>query len=342
MNHSALPPITRRRLTQGLAVTAAAPWVLPARAANAIVIQFSHVVTSDTAKGKAALRFKQLAEAQTDRRVRVEVYPDSTLYKDREEMDALRLGAVQMLAPSLSKLAGVGGGDFEVFDLPFLFPTHAAFRSVTQGPVGQGMLQRLERSGIKGLTYWDNGFKVFTANKPLRTPDDFQGLKFRVQASRTLVAQMKALGASASISPLIQVEDLLRKGELDGQENVPTNVFSQRLHEVQRHLTVSRHGYLAYAVIANATFWQRLPEDIRRTLEGALRETTQYANTIAEAENQAALKRITDSGRIAIHHLSAGELAQWRRALAPVADSTREWISPATVAAVRQAAGAPP
>lgn len=342
MNHTILPVINRRRLAQGLAATAAAPWVLPARAVNPIVIQFSHVVTSDTAKGKAALRFKQLAEAQTGGRVRVEVYPDSTLYKDREEMEALRLGAVQMLAPSLSKLAGVGGGDFEVFDLPFLFPTQAAFRSVTQGPVGQGLLQRLERSGIKGLAYWDNGFKVFTANKPLRTPADFQGLKFRVQASRTLVAQMKALGASASVSPLTHVYEMLRKGELDGQENVPTNVFTQRLHEVQRHLTVSRHGYLAYAVIVNATFWSRLPEDIRRALEAAMREATNHANTLAEVENERALQRIAETGRIAIHHLSPGEQAQWRRVLAPVADSMREWISPATVAAVRQAAGAPP
>ncbi len=342
MNHTVLPSINRRSLVQGLAAMAAASWVLPARSANPIVIQFSHVVTPDTAKGKAALRFKQLAEAQTGGRVRVEVYPDSTLYKDREEMEALRLGAVQMLAPSLSKLAGVGGGDFEVFDLPFLFPSQSAFRTVTQGPVGQRLLSRLEASGIKGLAYWDNGFKVFTANRPLRTPADFRGLKFRVQASRTLVAQMKVLGASASISPLIQVEELLRKGELDGQENVPTNVFTQRLHEVQSHLTVSRHGYLAYAVIVNATFWQRLPEDIRRTLESAMREATQYANAISEAENEAALKRIADTGRIAIHHLSPGELAQWRRAMAPVADHMREWISPATVAAVRQAAGTPP
>lgn len=342
MNHTILSPINRRRLAQGLAAVAAAPWVLAARAANPIVIQFSHVVTPDTAKGQAALRFKQLAEAHTGGRVRVEVYPDSTLYKDREEMEALRLGAVQMLAPSLSKLAGVGGGDFEVFDLPFLFPTQAAFRAVAQGPVGQGLLQKLERSGIKGLAYWDNGFKVFTANKPLRMPEDFQGLKFRVQASRTLVAQMKALGASASISPLTHVHDMLRKGELDGQENVPTNVFTQRLHEVQRHLTVSRHGYLAYAVIVNATFWSRLPEDIRRALEAALREATNHANTLAEAENESALKRIAATGRIAIHHLSPDELAQWRRALAPVADSMREWIAPTTVAAVRRATGAPP
>ncbi len=341
MNQAVKPPINRRHVVGGLAAVAAAPWVLPASSAQPIVIQFSHVVTPDTAKGKAALRFKQLAEVQTGGRVRVEVYPDSTLYKDREEMEALRLGALQMLAPSLSKLAGVGGGDFEVFDLPFLFASQAAFRAVTQGPVGQGLLQRLELNGIRGLTFWDNGFKVFTANRPLRTPADFRGLRFRVQASRTLVAQMKVLGAAASVSPLIQVEELLRKGELDGQENVPTNVFTQRLHEVQSHLTVSRHGYLAYAVIVNATFWQRLPEDIRRTLERVMHETTQYANSIAEAENESALRRISDSGRITIHHLSPGELAQWRRALAPVADQMREWISPATVAAVRRAAGTP-
>lgn len=338
---SPAPRPARRRLLRAAAALVAAP--LAARASGRpIEIHFSHVVAPETAKGRAAEHFRKLAEARSGHRVRVVVHPDSRLYKDREELDALRLGAVQMLAPSLSKLAGVGGGDFEVFDLPFMFASHAGFRAVADGPVGAGLLRRLEASGIRGLAFWDNGFKVFSANRPLRDPADFKGLRFRVQASRTLVEQMRALGATASVSPLTHVFDALRLRELDGQENVPTNIATQRLHEVQTHLTVSNHGYLAYAVIVNRVFWERLPADIRAVLEDALREATAFANAQAESGNREALARIEQSGHVAIHRPDAQALAQWRRAMTPVHEATRGWISPATVAAVRQVAGASP
>jgi C4-dicarboxylate-binding protein DctP len=313
-----------------------------AHAQTPIVIQFSHVVTADTAKGRAALKFKELAEQRTHGRVRIEVYPNSQLYKDREEMDALRLGAVQMLAPSLSKLAGVGGTDFEVFDLPFLFPDHAAYRRVVDGAIGAELLHRLEAKGVKGLAYWDNGFKVFTANNALQTVQDFKGLKIRVQASRTLVKQMQLLGAEPSISPLINVFEALRTGKLDGQENTPVNVFSQRLHEVQSHLTVSNHGYLAYAVIVNKAFWDKLPADIRSTLEAALGDATAFENSLAEAENTKALERIKASGKLSIHTLNAQELALWRTVLDPVPLAAQSGIRPELVKAIQIAARAPP
>lgn len=328
-----------------LAAQALAMFCMGSQAAHAqspIVVQFSHVVTADTAKGRAALKFKELAEARSNGRVRVEVYPNSLLYKDREEIEALRLGAVQMLAPSLSKLAGVGGTDFEVFDLPFLFPEHAAYRRVVEGPLGAELLHRLEASGIKGLAYWDNGFKVFTANRPLQSVQDFKGLKIRVQASRTLVKQMQQLGAEPSISPLINVFEALRTAKLDGEENTPVNVASQRLYEVQSHLTVSNHGYLAYAVIVNKAFWDKLPADIRSTLEAALRDATVFENSIAESENTKALERIKASGRLSIYNPSAQELAQWRTALDPVALAAQSGIQPELVTAIKKAAAAPP
>jgi C4-dicarboxylate-binding protein DctP len=312
-----------------------------AHAQTPIVIQFSHVVTADTPKGRAALKFKELAELRTNGRVRVEVYPNSQLYKDREEVDALRLGAVQMLAPSLSKLAGVGGADFEVFDLPFLFKDHAAYRKVVDGAVGSEMLQRLESSGIKGLAFWDNGFKVFTANRPLQSVQDFKGLKIRVQASRTLVKQMQKLGAEPSVSPLINVFEALRTGKLDGQENTPVNVVSQRLHEVQSHMTVSNHGYLAYAVIVNKVFWDKLPADIRIALEAALREATAFENSIAEVENTKAMERIKASGKLNVYTPTAQELALWRTALDPISLATQSGIQPGLVRAIADAAASP-
>lgn len=341
-------PITIRRLsfcgTFG-ASTAARAVLLAAlalgaqatRAESPIVIQFSHVVTSDTAKGRAALKFKELAEARTAGKVRVEVYPNSQLYKDREEIEALKIGAVQMLAPSLSKL----GGDFEVFDLPFLFADHAAFHKVVDGSIGTTLLHSLEPRGIKGLTYWDNGFKVFTANRPLQTVEDFKGLKIRVQASRALVQQMTQLGAEPSISPLINVFNALRHGQLDGQENTPVNVDSQRLQEVQTHLTVSNHGYLAYAVIVNKSFWDKLPAPIRSTLEGALRDATVYENSIAEAENTKALERIKSSGKLNVFTPNAQELAEWRKALDPLTLAARSGISAELVQAIKTTTGPP-
>jgi C4-dicarboxylate-binding protein DctP len=316
--------------------------VSQAHAQTPIVIQFSHVVTADTAKGRAALKFKELAEQRTNGRVRIEVYPNSQLYKDREEMDALRLGAVQMLAPSLSKLAGVGGTDFEAFDLPFLFQDHAAYRRVVDGAIGAELLHRLEAKDIKGLAYWDNGFKVFTANRSLQTVQDFKGLKIRVQASKTLVKQMQRMGADPSISPLINVFEALRMGKLDGEENTPVNVASQRLHEVQSHLTVSNHGYLAYAVIVNKAFWDKLPVDIRITLEAAMRDTTAFVNSIAEAENTKALERIRASGKLSIYTPGAQELDQWRKLLDPVSLAAQSGIRPELVKAIQAVTRAPP
>jgi C4-dicarboxylate-binding protein DctP len=335
----------RRRLAMVKAALAAALVLLgmtTARAQAPIVIQFSHVVTADTAKGKAALRFKELAEARTQGRVRVEVYPNSQLYKDREELDALRLGAVQMIAPSLSKLGGLGGGEFGVFDLPFLFRDHAAFRAVVDGPVGANLLATLEPGGIRGLAYWDNGFKVFTANRPLHAVGDFRNTRIRIQASRVLVAQMEAMGALPSVSPLVNVYEALKSGQLDGQENVPVNITTQHLDEVQSHLIISNHGYLAYAVIVNKAFWGKLPPDIRSTLEGAMRDATAYANGLAEADNARALERLRSGGRLTVFTPSAQELAHWRTALAPVYQASARWIGSSTLAAVQAATGAPP
>jgi len=313
-----------------------------AAAQSPIIIQFSHVVKPETAKGKAALRFKQLAESRSGGKVRVEVYPDSQLYKDREELDALRLGAVQMLATSLSKLAGLGGDDFLAFDLPFLFADRAAYRAAVDGPLGASLLKKLEPSGIKGLAFWDNGFKVFTANRPLQGVVDFKGLTIRVQASKVLVAQMRALGSQDSVSPLIDVRAALTSGKLDGQENTPTNIYTQGLHDVQSHLTVSNHGYLAYAVIVNKAFWEKLPAELRAILEGALRDATTFENSIAEADHHKALDRLKASRKLTVHTLTPHEAAQWRTAMAPVYQEARNWISAETLSALPVLPGAPP
>lgn len=304
-----------------------------------IVIRFSHVVASDTPKGKAAIRFKQLAEQATQGRVRVHVYPNSELYRDREELEALQLGAVEMIAPSLSKFGPLGVREFGVFDLPFLFPDEAALHRITSGPIGMGMLQRLRIKGVVGLAFWDNGFKSFSANRPLDMPSDLSGLRMRIQPSRVLDAQMRALGASPMILRFGEVYHALRSGVVDGTENPPSNFYTQSMQDVQSHLTVSRHGYLGYAVVVNRKFWEGLPPGIRSALEEAMREATRYANTIAQEENDRALQAVRASGKTEIHMLSDEERRQWRDALAATTAEMEARIGKDLVEEIRREIG---
>ncbi|WEF32788.1 TRAP transporter substrate-binding protein [Pseudoduganella chitinolytica] len=283
-----------------------------------IVIKFSHVVALDTPKGQAAERFKQLAEKATNGRVKVEVYPNSQLYKDKEELEALQLGAVQMLAPSLAKFGPLGVKEFEVFDLPYIFPNKTALYNVTEGPIGKGLLKKLESKGITGLAYWDNGFKIMSANKPLRVPADFRGQKMRIQSSKVLDAQMRSLGANPQVLAFSEVYQALQTGVVDGTENPPSNMYTQKMHEVQKFGTLSNHGYLGYAVIVNKKFWDGLPADIRTALEGAMREATTYEKAIAQRDNDMALEAMKKSGKTQFIALTPQQQAEWKKALAPV------------------------
>jgi C4-dicarboxylate-binding protein DctP len=289
-----------------------------ALAEDQIVIKFSHVVAPDTPKGKGSLKFKELAERYTNGRVKVEVYPNSQLYKDKEEVEALQLGAVQMLAPSLAKFGPLGVKEFEVFDLPFILPNKAVLARVVNGKVGKELFQKLEPKGIHGLAYWDNGFKIMTANVPLRKPDDYLGQKLRIQSSKVLEAQMGALGAVPQVLAFSEVYQAMQTGVIDGNENTPSNVYSQKMHEVQKYATLTNHGYIGYAVIVNLKFWNGLPSDVREQLERAMKEATDYVNTIAQKENDDALEAIKAAGKTEIITLTADEKKALREALLPV------------------------
>ncbi|AKU23965.1 TRAP transporter substrate-binding protein [Massilia sp. MB5] len=319
-----------------VALSAAACITSNAFAQAPIVIKFSHVVATDTPKGQAAERFKQLAEKATNGRVKVEVYPNSQLYKDKEELEALQLGAVQMLAPSLAKFGPLGVKEFEVFDLPYIFPTKTALYNVTEGPIGKGLLKKLEGKGITGLAYWDNGFKVMSANKPLKMPADFKGQKLRIQSSKVLDAQMRALGANPQVLAFSEVYQALQTGVVDGTENPPSNMYTQKMHEVQKHVTVSNHGYLGYAVIVNKKFWDGLPADVRGQLEGAMREATTYEKAIAQRDNDMALEAIKKAGKTQIYTLSAQETAEWRKVLLPVHKQMEDRIGKDLIGAINK------
>src|SRR3954454_16535339 len=283
-----------------------------------IVIKFSHVVAPETPKGKGADKFKELAERYTNGRVKVEVYPNSQLYKDKEEVEALQLGAVQMLAPSLAKFGPLGAKEFEVFDLPFILPNKAALRKVTEGDLGKRLFKKLETKGIVGLGYWDNGFKIMSANKALRLPEDFRGLKMRIQSSKVLEAQMRALGAIPQVMAFSEVYQAMQTGVVDGSENTPSNMYTQKHHEVQKFATLSDHGYIGYAVITNKKFWDGLPADVRGQLKKAMADATAYANDISQTENDEALAEIKKSGRSELIELTPEQKAAWRKALEPL------------------------
>jgi C4-dicarboxylate-binding protein DctP len=323
-----------------LLVSVAAAASTNAFAQTPIVIKFSHVVANETPKGKAALRFQELAEKETGGRVRVEIYPNSTLYKDKEEMEALQLGAVQMLAPSLAKFGPLGVREFGVFDLPFIFPSKEALHRVTEGPIGKNLLGKLSSKGITGLGYWDNGFKVMSANRPLKVPADFKGLKMRIQSSKVLYTQMRALGANPQVMAFSEVYQALQTGIVDGTENPPSNLYTQRMHEVQKHVTISNHGYLGYAVIVNKKFWDGLPSDIRSALEKAMKESTKYADAIAQQENDMAMTAVKASGKTEVHELSEQEKAEWRKALLPVHKEMEDRIGRDLISAVNREAAA--
>ncbi len=300
------------------AILAALLSVGAAYAQQPIVIKFSHVVAEDTPKGKGALKFKELAEARTKGKVKVEVYPNSQLFKDGEEMQMLQLGNVQMLAPSVSKFGPLGAREFEVFDLPYIFDDYKDLHNVTQGRIGQQLFKKLDSKGIMGLGYWDNGFKQMSANKPLRTPADFRGLKMRIQSSKVLDGEMRALGATPQIMAFSEVYQALQTGVVDGTENPPSNLYTQKMHEVQKYLTLSDHGVVEYAVIVNKKFWEGLPADIRTALEGAMKDATTYTNDIAKQQNDEALEKVKASGKTQIITLTAEEKKAWKKAVLKV------------------------
>ncbi|QOG20910.1 MULTISPECIES: TRAP transporter substrate-binding protein [Bradyrhizobium] len=290
----------------------------PASAQSPIIIKFSHVVATDTPKGKASEKFKELAEKYTNGKVKIEVYPNSTLYKDKEELEALQLGSVQMLAPSNSKFGPLGIREFEVFDLPYILPDLKTLRKVTEGPLGAKLLKLLEPKGITGLAYWDNGFKQMSANKKLIAPADYQGVKFRIQSSRVLQAQFKALGSLPQVMAFSEVYQALQTGVVDGQENTWSNIYTQKMHEVQKYITETNHGYIGYVVIVNKKFWDDLPADIRDQLSKAMKEATDFNNAQSQKENDDALAEIKKSGKSEIIKLTPEQDAAMRKAMEPV------------------------
>jgi len=330
----------RRRAALAAGVCAVLAAFAPAALAQApIVIKFSHVVTPDTPKGKAELRFKQLAEEASKGRIKVEVYPNSQLYKDKEELEALQLGAVQMLAPSLSKFGPLGARQFEIFDLPYIFQTEEQFVQVTSGKIGQELMTSLENKSIKGLAYWSGGFHVFSANKPLRKPEDLKGLKMRIPSSKVLEASLRTMGALPQTMPFSEVYQAMQSGVVDGTENILSSYTSQKYYEVQKHLTLTNHTHTGYALIVNKKFWDGLAPDLQAVLTSAVKQSTEYEAHLVAQENKDALAELKATGKIQVLDLTPAERDVWRKTLWPVHKEMESRIGASLLTQVYQATG---
>jgi len=284
----------------------------------AITLRLSHVVAEDTPKGQAASRFKALVEDRSSGRITVQIFPNGQLYGDHDEMQALQLGAVELVAPSLSKFGRIGVPEFELFDLPFLFDDLADVRRITQGPLGQRLFNRLKHQGLVGLGFFDNGFKQMSANRALLAPPDFAGLRMRVQASRVLADQMRALGARPVTLAFSETRRALAAGVVDGTENPISNFWTQGMHHVQSDLSLTNHGYLGYAVVTNQRFWAHLQTEDRTLINQALQEALDYARQVADAQNATALAALRQSNTTRIHNLSNGQRARLQQAVQAV------------------------
>ncbi|MDH4582131.1 MULTISPECIES: C4-dicarboxylate TRAP substrate-binding protein DctP [unclassified Pseudomonas] len=307
-----------------------------AQAADPIVIKFSHVVAEHTPKGQGALLFKKLAEERLPGKVKVEVYPNSSLFGDGKEMEALLLGDVQLIAPSLAKFEQYTK-QVQLFDLPFLFNDIQAVDRFQHSPEGQNLLKSMESKNITGLGYWHNGMKQLSANKPLREPKDARGLKFRVQASAVLEEQFKAVRANPRKMSFAEVYQGLQTGVVNGAENPWSNIYSQKMHEVQKYITESNHGVLDYMLITNTKFWNGLPADVRSELEKITVEVTNEVNKQAEALNQGDKQRIIDAKTSEIIELTPEQRNEWREAMKPVWKKFEAEIGPDLIKAAEAA-----
>ena len=307
-----------------IACTVAAALIVaaPSGAQQPIVIKFSHVAAPDTPKGQAANEFKRLAEERTQGKVKVEVYPNSILFKDAEELDALKLGTVQMLAPVPGKFGPAGIPEFEVFDLPYLFPdhrtpSHRAYKS----KAGADALKKLEPHGMVGLAFWDNGFRVMSANKPIHVPADMKGLKMRINSSKVNAAIMKSVGAVPQTIAFSEVYQGLQTGVIDGTEGPLSNLYTQKQFEVQKHVSLTYHTISNYVVVANKTFWdglsRRHPHDARRRADAMrLRSTTRSPRRT----RQTAIAGIKARARARSTRRRPRRSRAWIKRVAPVQD----------------------
>ncbi len=302
-----------------LGTVAAAVLAVGANAAD-YVLKFSHVVSENTPKGKAAVYFEKRLEELSKGRIDVQVYPSSQLYNDNDVMKALKLNSVQMAAPSFSKFTKIVP-QLQLFDLPFLFKDMDQLHRVQDSAVGQKLKDMVTAKGYVALNFWDNAFKQFSTSKdePILWPKDAEGQKFRIMSSKVLEEQFKAVGGNPQVMPFSEVYSGLQQGVIDAAENPISNIYTKKFHEVQKHITLSNHGYLGYLVVMSKKFWNDLPKDLQDAVVQAMKDATEEERKQAKLLDEEQLKLIEDyakqSGKLQIHTMSAEQTQAWKDAV---------------------------
>ncbi|MGB5792648.1 TRAP transporter substrate-binding protein [Poseidonibacter sp.] len=302
--------------------TVAAAVVATSSMAADYTLKFSHVVSPNTPKGKAADFFEKRLEELSGGKIDVQVYPSSQLYKDNAVLKALRLNSVQMAAPSFSKFGKIVP-QLALFDLPFIFKDLDHLHRVQDGEVGQKLKSMVTEKGIVALNFWDNGFKQLTSNqKPLLNPEDAAGQKFRIMSSKVLEAQFHAVGANPQMMPFSEVYSGLQQGVIDAAENPVSNIYTKKFHEVQKYLSISDHGYLGYLVVMSKKFWKSLPADLQKNVTQAMNEATEKEREYAKELNDSQLELIKEyaakTGKLEIYTLTDAQKEAWRKSVSKI------------------------
>lgn len=302
-----------------------------------IIIQFSHVVAENTPKGLAAQKFAQLVYEKTNGRVKVEVFPNGILYSDGEELDALKQGDIQMIAPSYTNMTDIVP-EWKVLDLPFLFQDYNHARAIFTGEIGEELLHYLDEKDMKGLAFWSNGFKQMTSSDhPLIEPADFENQTFRIMSGDVLKTQFRLLGATPVTTSFTEVYSSLEKHQFDGQENTISNIYSKGLYKFQQHLTLSNHGYLGYIVIVNDQFWNTLPSNIQKQIREAMLETTLWNMDESMHMNERQLEEIKNHATITIYDLSDESKNRWIKKFQPLYQEIENQIDTDLIEKIKQA-----
>jgi C4-dicarboxylate-binding protein DctP len=283
------------------------------------ILKFSHVVSPDTPKGKAADYFEKRLEELSGGRIDVQVYPNSQLYTDNAVLKALRLDSVQMACPSFAKFGKIVP-QLALFDLPFLFRDIGHLHRVQDGEVGRRLKKMVTAKGFVAFEFWDNAFKQMTSSKkPLIVPEDARGQKFRIMSSKVLEAQFLAVGAIPQVMPFSEVYSALQQGVIDAEENTNSNIYTKKFYEVQKYMSVSNHGYLGYLVVMSRRFWNSLPDDLKKAVRRALREATEKERKYAlelDKKQFGKIKAYADkTGKLQITVLDPEQISRWKKAM---------------------------
>lgn len=303
--------------------TIAAAMLATAGFAADYVMKLSHVVSDSTPKGKAALFLEKRIEELSAGKIDVQVFPNSQLYGDGEEMKALVMDNVQVIMPSLSKFTSIVP-EMQLFDLPFLFRDKTHLYDVMDGEVGKILKTKVDaKRQMIALDYWDAGFKDFSTNaKPLVLPEDAAGEKYRIQSSKVLEAQFKAVGGNPQVLPFSEVYSALQQGVVDGTENPLSNFYTKKFHEVQSSLTLSNHGYLGYLVVMSEKFWNKLPKDLQANVTQAMKEATAFERKESAVEDEKIMEALRayakDTNKLQIIELTADQRDQWKKAMSVI------------------------